>query len=81
MLISCKYEEKTMLKKDFIYSFETDSFSAAYKLLKGNDTVFVKQIFPEYGMIDYFVMNKDEKRLINNYLIVHLVLLIVFLLK
>src|SRR5690606_18721931 len=70
MLISCKYEEKTILRRDFIYSFETDSFSAAYKFSKEKDTVFVKQLFPEYGMIDYFILNKDEKRVINNYLVV-----------
>ena len=63
MLISCKQEEKVMLKEDFIFTTGGDIGVKSFRFI--NDTVFVAENYPDNNYVYYFLLNDEQKNKIN----------------
>ena len=52
ILISCKKEEKVILKEDFVFTTGGDVRIKSFKFI--NDTVFVAENYPDNNFVYYF---------------------------
>lgn len=66
VLISCKQEEKVVLKEDFVFTSGGEIGVKSFKFI--NDTVFVAKYYPDNNYVYYFLLNDEQKNKINIFL-------------